>query len=286
MLLTEDLTQCETVPAWARALCHGNGGQITSFGHCVIDSSPTAGVQPQHNAVELVFANETPLPDRSAAETHYAKLLQMGTPSILPVDPRMPSLRLTLDREHFDSVVKEHFTGIALPEVTIHTFLRSTPHGRGIYSLAEALLNMVNQRTDLLSRYCLEIALIKAIALAPPSMNELQHRGETWGPMMRRVEKAASFLMLHVQEPFHLRTVAAAAECGERSLSEAFQRVLNLTPLQFHRHCRLEASYRDLMMPGASVSRVAMQYGFENLGRFATAFRERFGINPSEVSKG
>jgi AraC-like DNA-binding protein len=279
MRLTQDLTECETVPDWAREMALSAGGFIASFGQVVISQVS------EDNLVEIRFAGENAEAAEDATERHFATILKIGAKSPTPGSKRLPALRITLSREHFEAVLREHFAGESLPTVQAHTFLRGTPHGRGIYSLAAALKSMVEERADLLSRYCLEIALIKSIALAPPSMMDLQSKGTTWGPALRRVEKASQFMMQRTQEPFDLATVAAAGGCSERTLNEDFQRLLKLTPLQFHRHCKLEAAYADLVPAEVSVTEIALKYGFQNLGRFARAFRERFGINPSEVHR-
>jgi AraC-like DNA-binding protein len=278
MHLTQDLTECETVPDWARQIALDAGGFIASFGQVVI--TPLA----DHDCVETLFAGEETEAAGNSTERHFATILKIGAKAPTPGSKRLPALRITLGREHFEAVLREHFTGESIPQVQAHTFLRGTPHGRGIYTLAAALKSMVEQRADLLSRYCLEIALIKAIALAPPSMMDLQSKGTTWGPALRRVEKACQFMIQSTEEPFDLATVAAAAGSSERTLNEDFHRILKLTPLQFHRHCKLEAAYADLLQPDVSVTEIALKYGFQNLGRFARAFRERFGINPSEVT--
>jgi transcriptional regulator GlxA family with amidase domain len=144
---------------------------------------------------------------------------------------------------------------------------------------------MVDEQTDLFSRYCLEIALIKAIALSPPNMLDLSHKGRKWGPTMKRVERAAHFMIHHIEDPFDLKQVADAAQCGTRTLNEAFQNYLNLSPLKFHRQCKLEAAYAQLTRGKHNVTEVATQLGFENLGRFARAFHEQFGCKPSEILK-
>jgi transcriptional regulator GlxA family with amidase domain len=131
---------------------------------------------------------------------------------------------------------------------------------------------MIEDQADLFSRYCLEIALIKAIALAPPNRLDLSQKGPKWSPMMKRVERAAHFMVQHIEEPFDLKKVADSAKCSTRTLNEAFQNYLDTTPLKFHRQCKLEAAY-------------AMLIRFENMGRFAKAFQEQFGCKPSEILK-
>lgn len=285
MRLTEDLTQCESIPPWARELRNRSGAKVTSFGHTLIQEvawDANDQYLPLHDVLQFRFADgDGPVRDNEH-ERHFAATFQVGS-RVPPASPPLPSLILYIDRSHFDAVVQEHFSGSAFPQVQAHDFLRGTPHGRGLYELARSMMRMIDEKADLFSCYCLEIALIKAIALAPPSMLSLEPRGDTWGPMLRRVELAALHMTRHLTEPFELAAVAKAAGCSPRTLSEAFRTYLQLTPLQFHLQCRLEAAYADLSRSQASVTETAAKFGFENLGRFARAFRERFGINPSQV---
>lgn len=285
MRLTEDLTCCESLPDWARHVAAATGADVASFGHTLIRRvswESGEGYLPLHDVLHFSFLDGVENGPGDHSERHFAEIFQIGTPRTED-GPRLPSLLLHIGREHFDAVIAEHFEGHAFPKVQAHTFLRGTPHGRGLYALAAALMQMIEVRADLFSRYCLEIALIKAIALAPPNMMQIRNKGETWGPMIRRVELAAEFMIQHLQEPFVLASVAKAAECSPRTLGEAFQRYLNLSPLKFHLHCRLEAAYAELARGNQSVTTVALKYGFENQGRFARAFRDRFGLNPSKV---
>lgn len=262
-----------------------SGARVASFGHTLIQQvewDATEHFLPLHDVLRFNFTDGHGPVMENGYERHFAEIFQMGAADAKESSP-FPSLMLYIDRAHFDAVVREHFSGTAFPQVHAHDFLRGTPHGRGLYALARAMMQMITDKADVFSCYCLEIALIKAIALAPPSMLSLQQRGQTWGPMMRRVEAAALHMTRNLGEPFELAVVARAAGCSPRTLGEAFRSYLNLTPLQFHLQCRLEASYADLARKRASVTTTAAKYGFENLGRFARAFHQRFGIKPSKV---
>lgn len=81
-------------------------------------------------------------------------------------------------------------------------------------------------------------------------------------------------------------TVADLAECAgtsERALHAAFRRELGTTPMAYLRTRRLDAVREDLLAagPGAGVAAIAMRHGFSHLGRFAAAYRVRFGEAPS-----
>jgi AraC-like DNA-binding protein len=83
-------------------------------------------------------------------------------------------------------------------------------------------------------------------------------------------------------------TVADLAECAgvsERSLHAAFRRQLGTSPMAYVRRRRLEQAHDELLRldpsRGAKVTDVALRYGFAHTGRFAAAYRERFGEAPS-----
>ncbi|NJM38585.1 MAG: helix-turn-helix transcriptional regulator [Akkermansiaceae bacterium] len=252
-----------------------------------VDWESAQSFLPLHDVVRFEFSGQDSVSEEAKhddLERHLASIYQLGSQVASPT-PRFPSLMIYIDQTHFDAVMQEYFDSDHLPLVKPSTYLRGTPHGRGLYDLAASLWYMIEDRTDILSRYCLEIALIKAIALAPPNMMAVVQRGRAWGPMMHRVEHAAYYMIQHIEEPFDLQALAKAVSCSTRALNEAFQVYLNLGPMKFHRQCRLEAAYAALTKGRTSVTEVATQYGFENMGRFAKAFEEQFGCKPSTILK-
>jgi AraC-like DNA-binding protein len=83
-------------------------------------------------------------------------------------------------------------------------------------------------------------------------------------------------------------TVADLAECAgvsERSLHAAFRRQLGTSPMAYVRRRRLEQAHDELLCidpaGGVRVTDVALRHGFTHTGRFAAAYRERFGEPPS-----
>jgi AraC-like DNA-binding protein len=297
MKLTDDNTRCTTLPPWASRLELAGNAHVASFGHTVIiEAGPQHKYRdlPVHDALRIEFSQEENLTKTSSfdekADEQLAQLYRIGGPRDHLSNKQtsaLPSILIVVDKEHLNDIIREHFTSeeSPVPQVKAATFYRGTPHGRGLYAMAEALRVMASDGSDILSRYCMEIALIKAIALAPPNMLDLKNVGKTWGPMMRRVEKAAKYLVDHVEEPFNLTSLSKTIGCSTRSLNDAFQTYLNISPLKFHRNCRLEAAFAMLSESDASVTEVAIRFGFENLGRFASSFQERFGYKPSHLRK-
>lgn len=82
--------------------------------------------------------------------------------------------------------------------------------------------------------------------------------------------------------PLPLEVLAAAAGLSIRGLQNAFARELRTTPMKYLRALRLDGARRELEDGEAtSVAAVARDWQFQHLGRFASAYGERFDERPS-----
>ena len=52
------------------------------------------------------------------------------------------------------------------------------------------------------------------------------------------------------------------------------------TPFRYLRNCRLGLAQYLLIISKLAVEEIAYRVGYTNRSRFATAFRQRFGLNP------
>jgi transcriptional regulator GlxA family with amidase domain len=111
---------------------------------------------------------------------------------------------------------------------------------------------------------------------------------EDGGSMTPRcVRKAVELIEAHAHEPLTVEDIAEAVGCSVRALQSGFRQHLGSSPLTYLRDVRLELVHEDLLNAGpsrgVSVTEVALNRGFTHLGRFAQAYRERFGVAPSET---
>lgn len=96
--------------------------------------------------------------------------------------------------------------------------------------------------------------------------------------------KAVDFIRAHAAEPLTVADIAAAAGCSVRALQEAFQRRLEVTPMGYLQGVRLAGAHADLLAGDpdeATVNEVCWGWGFSHAGRFASAYRRRYGVAPS-----
>jgi AraC-like DNA-binding protein len=102
---------------------------------------------------------------------------------------------------------------------------------------------------------------------------------------LSRVRAAEDYMRDHAEEPLTIAEIAHAVGVGPRALQGAFRATYDATPRQVLAEIRLEKARARLMAPGEerTVTDAALASGFAHFGRFAAAYRERYGELPSET---
>jgi len=101
------------------------------------------------------------------------------------------------------------------------------------------------------------------------------------------VRKAEAYMEANAARPIRLADIADAAGVPVRTLLDGFQRFRQHSPMRRLREMRLDAAHARLLAAheGTSVAGVALDCGFVHFGRFAQAYRSRFGNSPSATLK-
>jgi AraC-like DNA-binding protein len=90
--------------------------------------------------------------------------------------------------------------------------------------------------------------------------------------------------------PRTLVDMARVAGTSVRSLQAAFTEHLGMSPTAYLRRVRLAHAHRHLQSAqrgdGQSVADIAYRWGFNHVPRFAAAYRERYGVPPSQTLRG
>jgi AraC family ethanolamine operon transcriptional activator len=108
------------------------------------------------------------------------------------------------------------------------------------------------------------------------------------GPLpsaLRIVRQVEEYLDAQPTEPVHISQICGQLHVSRRTLHRAFHEALGIGPIAFLRYRRLCAVHTVLRAPAniRTISDVAMQFGFQNLGRFAGYYHQLFGEYPSET---
>jgi AraC-like DNA-binding protein len=108
------------------------------------------------------------------------------------------------------------------------------------------------------------------------------------GPLpsaLKVVKQVEEYLDAAGSAPIHISEICRQMHLSRRTLHRAFHEALGTGPIAFLRHRRLCAIHSALRAPKdiRTISEVAMQFGFQNLGRFAGYYHRLFGEYPSET---
>jgi AraC-like DNA-binding protein len=230
-------------------------------------------------------------PDQVTATAGDWFLIDPDLPSDMTWSPDVKILTARFDRDTLDRLTagltgRDPDQPVRYPLSPVH----SAQHGRTLDQLDGYLQSLLasevtresplirDQAAQLMAAHLLEAF---PIAAGWPGQDPAGHAGPA------SLRRALAFIDDHHDADIGLTEIASAARVSPRALQQDFRRHENTTPLAYLRRARLAAAHRDLQQgdPGAgvTVSDVAVRWGFANPGRFATAYREAYGEQPSDT---
>ncbi|GIM90029.1 hypothetical protein Ato02nite_018220 [Paractinoplanes toevensis] len=129
--------------------------------------------------------------------------------------------------------------------------------------------------------------LLRGLLLASdhPYRDRLTTTGGPY-PAPRAIRQAIDVLHSQPEQPITIAKLADITRVSERSLQAGFQRYVGISPTAYLRQVRLDRAHEELRQADpdqVTVVDVAHRWGFRHLGRFAGAYRARFGVSPSQT---
>jgi AraC-like DNA-binding protein len=127
-----------------------------------------------------------------------------------------------------------------------------------------------------------ELILVMIRCLTEGESSEMTTGGRHHDMIIGRFEE---FLEANFDRPLYLTEICAAIGVAERTLRAACEEHLGMGPIRFLSLRRMHLVRRALRQADPStvtVTRLATDHGFWELGRFAVAYRVLFGESPSE----
>lgn len=100
-------------------------------------------------------------------------------------------------------------------------------------------------------------------------------------PSDRRIGRALDYLQANASEPIGVPELARAAGMSRFHFSRVFRDELGASPYAYLMNERLHRAAARLRGGDCSVTTAALDAGFRDLGRFAKAFRARYGMTAS-----
>ena len=101
----------------------------------------------------------------------------------------------------------------------------------------------------------------------------------------RHVRKVEAYIEEYAETPITLGDLVEVSGVSARALFDGFRRFRDTSPLAYLRNVRLAKVRQQLLNASdeETVTGVATQWGFYQLGRFAAQYRATFGETPSET---
>ncbi len=126
---------------------------------------------------------------------------------------------------------------------------------------------------------------INALLIEVYEMLQMQniHLDENLGSTKRSVEMFLDALPQHIEYPWTLESMARHCNLGRSRFTQYCKQITNQTPMDYLINCRLEQAKRLMQQSKElSITNIAFNCGFESSQYFATAFKKRIGVSPSE----
>ena len=102
------------------------------------------------------------------------------------------------------------------------------------------------------------------------------------------IHAVSAFMRRHGPDGVRIGALPRLAGMSERALRNAFHREHGLSPKQFDLQDRLQRARDALCHPGpaTTVTTIANDHGFFELGRFAGRYKRVYGESPSQTMRG
>jgi AraC-like DNA-binding protein len=207
--------------------------------------------------------------------------------------PRTPHLVVRLDKTALETRLTELLNRAVAPgKLTFSTLLDpGSPRVRSWLRLVAFLRDELEYDQGLVhgspAREHYQDLLVTGFLLAQPNNFSRKLDVDPAPPMARSIRRAVEYIGDHLAEPLTSTVIASNAGLGIRALQVGFKRHFDQTPSEYVRNLRLEQAHRDLLGADAagveSVTEICLRWGFTHQGRFASAYRARYGVMPSQT---
>jgi AraC-like DNA-binding protein len=165
-----------------------------------------------------------------------------------------------------------------------------TGNGRRWWALAQALAALTADPDGPLTRPMVVRPLIDSLLMALLYAANHPYRGALAAPCARAgtasISRAMDLIEAEPGLPWTVGELASRAGLSTRALQYGFAAQTGMSPMAYLRQVRLQRADAELRAAdGAArgVAGIASRWGFTNFGRFASAYRMRYGRTPSET---
>ena len=96
------------------------------------------------------------------------------------------------------------------------------------------------------------------------------------------VDKVKRYIQTHLDEPLNREVLAIVADFSVPHFHRIFSDCVGESTASYVRRLRLERAGRKLRVGAINITEVALAAGYESHTAFGKAFKQQFGLSPSE----
>jgi AraC family transcriptional regulator len=96
------------------------------------------------------------------------------------------------------------------------------------------------------------------------------------------IQDVMLYIRVHISEPLDRETLAAVAGFSIPHFHRVFTAHVGESAISYVRRLRLERAARKLRMGAVDITEVALAAGYDTHAAFSKAFKQQFGLSPSE----
>lgn len=157
-----------------------------------------------------------------------------------------------------------------------------TSHWERTFEYIAASAEALKPSDELLISSLRRHALWVTLSTFPTTFREAMSRPAQMRSAPATVRRAVDFIEENAHRDITIDDVARAVHMSTRGLQYAFRRALDTTPAEHLRRVRLEGAHRELKsQTGETIAAIARRWGFAHPSRFASAYREVYGVLPA-----
>src|SRR4026209_58246 len=97
-----------------------------------------------------------------------------------------------------------------------------------------------------------------------------------------RIEEVMRYIREHINEPLNRERLAAVAGFSVPHFHRVFTAHVGESAASYVRGLRMERAGRKLRMGAVDITEVALAAGYDTHAAFGKAFKQQFGLSPSE----
>jgi AraC-like DNA-binding protein len=211
-----------------------------------------------------------------------------GVPTLSSCQAGHARLTLSLDPKALQQKLEVLLGGKPKGRLTFDSAIdMASPHAQRLLQLVNFLSEQVNAvppLSQVVSHELEQAVQVAFLCASRHSFSALLERDDK-APAASLVRDVEELIESNWQDAIDIDRLAERAGVSARTLFRAFQRTRGYSPMVFAKKVRLERA-RDFLMsgdPSVSVTDVALQCNFSNMGHFSRDFHQAFGERPSET---